>query len=312
MIANSFRKLGKQCIHRLFTTVQPLGFDILPRHLYSSIPDIGRLRASDHWRRPLRMSGVPGADVESQLAFVSRCCTEQQRARMRRTNIHAESCKANGAVGYGHIESDFLFAFISTIRPKLIIQVGAGVSTAVILQAADECGYRPRIVCVDPFPTQYLRRLATEGAIELVDLPAERVPGTLFGQLAGNDFLFIDSTHTVKPGSEVNRLILDVLPELPQGCWVHFHDIYFPYDYPAALFQEMFFPAESTLLHAFLTHNVRYRIAASLSMLHYQVPLKLREVLPNYRPATMQNGLHLPRRDPSADFPSATYLEVTH
>ena len=44
------------------------------------------------------------------------------------------------------------------------------------------------------------------------------------------DLLFIDWTHAVKPGSEVNDLIHEVLPRLRPGVWVHVHDIYFPYD----------------------------------------------------------------------------------
>jgi len=96
------------------------------------------------------------------------------------------------------------------------------------------------------------------------------------------DLLFIDSTHTVKVGSEVNILILEVLPQLSPGCYAHFHDIYFPYDYPCALFKIPFFWNESVLLQAFLTGNARYSIAASLSMLHHAKPQALQMLLPNY------------------------------
>ena len=59
--------------------------------------------------------------------------------------------------------------------------------------------------------------------------------------------LFVDATHTVKPGSEVNRIILDVLPRLDAGVFVHFHDIYFPYDYQRGLLSSELLVVEHSL-----------------------------------------------------------------
>ncbi len=124
------------------------------------------------------------------------------------------------------------------------------------------------------------------------------------------DMLFVDSTHTVKPGSEVNRIILDVLPRLPTGVFVHFHDIYFPYDYQRGLMStELFFNTESTLLHAFLINNAYCRIVLSLSMLHYAVPRKLMALIPHYEPQGNADGL---RSAGGIHFPSATYLLTTN
>ena len=65
-------------------------------------------------------------------------------------------------------DAEFLYGFIRTIQPRRIIQVGCGVSTAVMLIAAADAGYSPEIVCVEPFPTAFLERSASEGRIELV------------------------------------------------------------------------------------------------------------------------------------------------
>jgi hypothetical protein len=162
-------------------------------------------------------------------------------------------------------------------------------------------------VCVDPFPTDYLRAAAARGRVRLVTEPAQAVDTALLTDVPGGGLLFVDSTHAVKPGSEVNRIILDVLPRLPAGAFVHFHDIYFPYDYMRQQLTHNFFWSESTLLHAFLIHNVRYRIAASLSMLHYAAPDRLAQLLPGYEPAANDDGLEVPGA--AGHFPSATYLE---
>jgi hypothetical protein len=181
------------------------------------------------------------------------------------------------------------------------------VSTAVILLAAKEVGYQPELICIDPFPNRYLRSVAARGLITLIAERAQDVDLQELTNLERGDLLFVDSTHTVKPGSEVNRLILEVLPRLKPGCFVQFHDIHFPYDYQESLLTEIFFSAESTLLHAFLIDNARYSIAVSLSMLHHACPEQMRTALPNYRPARMHQGLLL-ARDPARHFPCSTYL----
>jgi len=305
--SRGLRDRFKSSLHRLFAAGQRLGVDILPRHFYSSIPDIRELRGNESWRKASSMTGVAGADLEPQLQFLSECCSPF-RERLRQGGIHEHACAENGEPGYGPIEAEFLYCFVAAKRPRRIVQVGAGVSTAVILLAAGEAGYTPQIVCVDPFPTAYLRRLAAAKRIELVGETAQEVDLPVLTGLESGDLLFIDSSHAVRPGSEVNRIILEVLPRLPAGCFVHFHDICFPYDYPPSVLSTLFFASESSLLHAFLIHNRRYSIAVSLSMLHHGCPERMQTVLPNYQPAAMDQGLE--RAGDSGHFPSATYLLV--
>ncbi|MGH8735063.1 MAG: hypothetical protein ACREVB_15375, partial [Burkholderiales bacterium] len=52
-------------------------------------------------------------------------------------------------------------------------------------------------------------------------------------QLEKDDILFIDSSHQLKPGNDVDFLLNKVIPRLPAGVRVHFHDIFLPDDYPA-------------------------------------------------------------------------------
>jgi hypothetical protein len=255
------------------------------------------------------MAGVAGADIESQMSFLRGCCPPPLPERLRQGGIYRHACQENGEPGYGPVEADFLFCFVTTKRPNRIVQVGCGVSTAVILLAAKEANYTPRVICVDPFPTRYLTRTAENKLIELIPKPAQEVDLKVLTALDAGDLLFVDSTHAVRPGSEVNRIILEVLPRLPAGCFVHFHDIYFPYDYQSTLLTGLFFAGESTLLHAFLIDNRRYSIAISLSMLHHACPQQMQSLLPNYRPAVMHYGLHTTDRG-SGHFPSATYLSV--
>lgn len=105
-----------------------------------------------------------------------------------------------------------------TRAPRRIIQVGAGASTWVALRAAQDTGDDVDITCVDPFPTDYLERLRARGLINLRDVPVQALASSELASLGPGDLLFVDSTHTVSPGSDVNFLILEILPRLAKGC----------------------------------------------------------------------------------------------
>ena len=302
------RERLKSGLHGLFLVGQRAGWDILPRHFYSTIPDMRVLQRSESWKKPFSLIGIAGTDIESQASFVEECCLPIQE-RLRRGGIHEHACRENGESGYGYVEAEFLFSFITAKRPRRVVQVGCGVSTAVILLAAKEAAYNPDVTCIDPFPTAYLRRLAGNKLIHLVPEGAQQVNLDLLTDLDAGDLLFIDSTHATRPGSEVNRIILEALPRLNSGVFVHFHDIHFPYDYPPNLMTTLFFFGESTLLQAFLTNNPRYRIAASLSMLHHACADRIKAAIPNYRPAPMDHGLWA-TFEGDGHFPSSTYLCV--
>jgi predicted O-methyltransferase YrrM len=308
-VSRKLRERLKAGLHDVFVAGQRVGLDVLPRHFYSGVPDIGALRRSESWKQPFTMAGVAGADCESQLRFLRECCSPFEE-RLRKGGIHEHAVRENGAAGYGVIEAEFLYCFIAAKRPRRIVQVGSGVSTAVILLAATESGYRPEILSIDPFPTGYLTRMAENKSIQLIPARAQEVDLDVLTGLGAGDLLFIDSTHAVRAGSEVNRLILEALPRLRPGAFVHFHDIYFPYDYQPDLLSALFFSGESTLLQAFLAQNGRYAIAASLSMLHHACPRQMQAALPNYRPAEMNYGLYKSLGG-GGHFPSATYLSVS-
>jgi hypothetical protein len=301
----------KQHIKKLMRTTfefgQRLKVDILPRHFYSEIPSIPLLRETTAWRKPLSMTHVSGTDITSQLAFVA-SCTQGLESSLTATSIHARACAMNHLPeGFGPIEADFLYCFVRSQRPPQIVQIGCGVSTAVCLIAAADAGYKPEILCIEPYPTQFLLDQAEAGAIRLVKEKFEDSSVSLVDLLQNGGLFFVDSSHTLGPAGEVTKLICETLPTLPDETWVHFHDILFPYDYsPDILTSELFFCHETALLYAFLLLNSRYSVAASLCMLHHSKPAELAVCLPNYRPAKFDQGLRIS----DGHYPSSIYLRV--
>lgn len=307
--ARKLKESGKRALHALFVSGQRFGVNILPKHFYSQIPDIAGLRRTSAWRAPMSMAGVAGTDIATQMETLRQWIGPVQ-GKLEMEDVHASAVEANGSDGgYGEIEAQVLYAFVATQRPRKIVQIGCGVSTAVILEASRDVGYEPTVVCIEPYPTEFLTRKSASGEIKLIAEPAQDAQLSIFLQLESGDLLFVDSTHTVMPGSEVNRIVLEVLPRLTTGVYVHFHDIYFPYDYPRRLLSEdLFFHSESALVHAFLACNARYEIRICLSMLHYAEQENLKRLLSRYTPQCNSDGLAAPG---GKHFPSALWMRCS-
>jgi hypothetical protein len=128
--------------------------------------------------------------------------------------------------------------------------------------------------------------------------------------LGPGDILFIDSTHTVSVGSDVNYVILELLPRLRKGTLVHFHDITMPYDYvPSVLSRDLFFWTESVLLHAFLIDNSRFEIRLGCALLHDQALERVQEIIPTYS-SPMRTDRGLAFDDNAGAYPTSLWLEV--
>lgn len=282
---------SKRLMRIAFEVGQRFKVDILPRHFYSEIPDIRLLRNSSRWKAPRSMVGVQGA-IDAQLAWADQC-TAPYRSALKGFEIHKSAVATNGSdEGYGEVESDFLYCFIRANRPRQILQIGCGVSTAVILRGARDENYTPQITCIEPYPTDFLQRESAAGHLHLVAQKVEDVGPACVVSLQPGDLFFVDSSHTLGPAGEVNLLILEMLPRLAPGVYAHFHDIHFPYDYnPDTLSSALFFPHETALLYAFLVMNSGFEIAASLSMLYHQRHGDLTRIFPELAPAKFDQGL---------------------
>lgn len=304
-LKRKFKQFFKSQLHTVFAQGQRLGFDILPRHFYSEIPDLRLLRGTDAWRKPCSLTGVLGASVTDQLAWLQAMVPPEVQSQLKQQDVHQLACRDNGEAGYGPVEADVLHSFMLKHRPRQIFQIGCGVSTAICLRAAAEAAYRPRIICVEPYPTDFLRRAAAKKDIELVMQKLQDMDPHRVTELADGDLFFVDSSHTLGPAGEVTRIMLEFLPRLHQGVYAHFHDIYLPYDYPGdVLDKALFFTHETALLLAFLTLNPHFQIMCSLGMLHHQNQPDLLKLFARYVPAQYQAGVKIGE----GHFPSSIFI----
>jgi hypothetical protein len=291
--------------HTAFLSLERLGVHMTPVHFYSGVPNVSRLAASrDTWSPRSDLPGL-NVDVDAQVANLRLICLPFQK-EYQRLGIYQEAVRCNGGEGFGPIESEALHGFMRSFQPRRVIQIGCGLATYCVLRAAEQNDRSCDLVCVEPFPNDFVR---TNRQIQLIAQPVQQVPLTVFDQLGPGDILFIDSTHVVQVGSDVNFLVLEVLPRLRPGVLVHFHDIYLPYDYPRDFLQTIVFPLETSLVRAFLIQNRSIEIVACLSQLHYDRPTELQEIFPDYvaepNDAGLRSGPHT-----HGHFPSSLWLRT--
>ena len=164
----------------------------------------------------------------------------------------------------------------------------------------------PRIICVEPLPSEDLR---SRKEVELIPQVCQKVPLLLFDRLSAGDLLFIDSTHAVKVGSDVLRIYLEIIPRLPAGVFIHIHDIYLPYAYPRNVFTMPYWWQETSILMALLINNPKLSVLACLSALHYDLPEELQKLLTDYDPAPNNEGLEVSASAPG-HFPASIWLQT--
>lgn len=298
-------------LHRLGSR---FGLLILPSHYYLGVPNVLELeRTRGEWQRK---SALPGLDIDldAQARTVDGMCAPYRAEYAGNAAYREGVAKAYGP-GYGYIEAQALHAVTRHLRPRRIIEVGSGVSThcmqaALALNRRDGTG-ECEMTCVEPFPSAWLRQVP---GIRLIEDKVQTVPVDEFRRLESGDMLFIDSSHTVKPGSDVNYLVLEVLPALRAGVVVHVHDIFLPYDYQRNVLKTYLHWSETSLLRAYLAGNDRVEILFCLSHLHYERPEELKSVFPEYDPAPDDEGLNpagvRPFEQPPGHFPSSIYLRT--
>lgn len=128
---------------------------------------------------------------------------------------------------FPRLDAAAAYAMVRATKPRRIVEVGSGHSTRFLARAVADGALATRITAIDPEPRATLAGLD----IEWLRLPVERVKP--FPRLEASDILFIDSSHQLKAGNDVEFLLYKVVPGLPAGTRVHFHDIFLPDDYPS-------------------------------------------------------------------------------
>ncbi|QJR16501.1 class I SAM-dependent methyltransferase [Usitatibacter palustris] len=234
-----------------------------PGHFYSPHPLLDDV-ASGHAAVCQSYENVEGIDLNEaeQLALFRRACESDP----------VGPWSAEKTAGLRYYYDNFFFRFgdanavwhiAKSFRPRRVVEVGSGFSTACWLDCIDKLKLECDVHCIEPFPDRLMELCEADVAARKLTLarqPVQDFSPEFFRGLGKGDVLFIDSTHVTKSGSDVNHLVFSVLPQLAPGVLVHFHDIFWPFEYPKEWYLEGRAWNECFLLRAFLQFNTAYRM----------------------------------------------------
>ena len=238
-----------------------------------------------------RQSDLPGVDMNAagQLRLL-----EEFRA-----DYAAEYAAIDRS--FGEVDAQALYCMLRKYKPARMIEIGSGNSThlsaaALLKNAAEEPGHSPcDFTAIEPHPAPDIRA-GFPGLTRLLERRAQDVPLETFGALGENDVLFIDSSHVLAIGSDVQYEFLEIIPRLRPGVLVHVHDIFLPAEYPKRWVVDGRFWDEQYLLQAFLAFNNSFEVLWAGHWMHLTHPEQLRAAFSTYDPAKAAPGSFWMRR----------------
>lgn len=134
---------------------------------------------------------------------------------------------------YSWSDGIMLYSMIRKFKPKRIVEIGSGHSSALMLDTngmfmSDSIS----LTFIEPYPERLNSLIRKTDKATILVKPVQEVDLSVFSELQEGDFLFVDSSHVSKTGSDVNRIFFEILPNLKKGVFIHFHDIFHPLEYP--------------------------------------------------------------------------------
>lgn len=158
-----------------------------------------------------------------------------------------------------------LYGILREFNPERVIEIGSGFSSALMLDTNDIfMEGKIKFTFIEPNPDR-LHSLLKKGDKNnhvVLESKIQDVHNSLFAELKENDILFIDSSHVAKTGSDLNKIFFEIIPMLNKGVIIHFHDIFYPFEYPVkwVLQKGGFGWNENYILHAYLMYNTQIEI----------------------------------------------------
>ncbi|MFB2771543.1 class I SAM-dependent methyltransferase [Pelatocladus sp. BLCC-F211] len=156
-----------------------------------------------------------------------------------------------------------LYAMLRHFKPKKVIEIGSGFSSAVMLDTNETfLANVTNFTFIEPYPERLYSLLNEKDKHQhkVIEKPVQEVELELFQMLNAGDILFVDSSHVVKIGSDVAHIIFEILPRLKPGVIVHFHDVFCSFEYPKEWVEEGRAWNENYFLRAFLQYNSVFNI----------------------------------------------------
>ena len=185
---------------------------------------------------------------------------------------------------FSGLDAAMAYTMVRELRPARIIEVGSGHSTRFMARAIIDGALATNLHSIDPQPRRDIDTLCASITRDSVT----RVPVEVFDSLGLNDVLFIDGSHALLPGSDVDYLFTRVLPRLASGVVVHLHDVFLPYGYPASWRRRAY--TEQSMVAALLLGGRRFEILLPNAWLRRNEGLAVDALQAHLQPGAFEAG----------------------
>ncbi|GGB96692.1 class I SAM-dependent methyltransferase [Dyadobacter sediminis] len=237
-------------------------------HYYSPIVSVQEIKRRESQIYPLPKNKMEGLELSEneQIALFTYCFDHYYKDLPFSENSSSKLRYYYNNKYFGHADATSLYFTIRHFKPRKIIEVGSGFSSAVMLDVNEHfCSNGIDLSFIEPYPDRLYSLLkdSERKNTNIIVSDLQDVDIRYFEQLEENDILFIDSTHVSKTGSDVNYLLFNILPVLKSGVIIHIHDIFYPFEYPKEWViygNGRFGWNEAYILRAFLTNQNQYKI----------------------------------------------------
>lgn len=276
------------------------GYHLLRHNYYLPLPEQADF---NH----IKNSGLVGVDMNDDqalalLEILNLYKSEFNAFPADKTDDPLQFYLVNGS--YMAIDGNVYYSLIRHYKPRRVVEIGSGNSTILAATAIRknlaEGGSETELISIEPYPNERLKQIPEVKRL-IVD-KVQNIGLDFFAELQAGDILFIDSTHTVRPGGDVWWEYCEILPRLAPGVLVHVHDVSLPEPYPSVYLTNYWYWMEQYLLQAFLTYNQRFEVLWPGNYLMTKYPDQMK--------AAFSPEYELMRAKYPASGPSAFWMKV--
>jgi len=255
-----------------------------PGHFYSPVPSLEEIRRDEAQIFGNTPRHIPGIELHEseQLKLLEDFCPYYE-------SMPFQSQKVEGLryyfenTAYSYSDAILLHCMIRHLKPRRMIEIGSGFSSCVTLDTNELfMDSSMKTTFIEPYPDLLLSLIKEndKNKIKIIPQRLQDVSLNAFEALESNDILFIDSTHVSKINSDVNRIFFEILPALSSGIYIHFHDVFFPFEYSKAWIYEGRAWNEAYLLRSFLQYNSEFRVVLMNTFIRHFHESFFREKMP--------------------------------
>ena len=259
-----------------------------PGHYYSAIPDkqTGLVTTSKSQVSSAPIQGI-NLNEDSQLSLMDELIPFMKASSFRNEEKMVGHRYFNKNGIYGYSDALVLESMIRHLKPSRIIEAGSGYTSALMMDVNEKYFNNSiNLEFIEPYPERLFTLLSDEDkkrvVLRLQGL--QSVDLSVFKNLEENDILFIDSTHVAKTGSDLLYLFFEILPVLRRGVFIHFHDIFYNFEYLPDHFNWAagFGWNENYFLRSFLMYNNQFKVVLFSGLLEAKYKDRIAEKMPDY------------------------------